>query len=95
MNHVKNWTLHTDAFLASLNKKKPTQISKTGVNTKILKDKLESDIQFLEAKIDQIKKNKSPNSVMQKNYRQMLKSRLDVIRWLGNHSDNGQLADQI
>lgn len=82
MNHVKHWTLHTDAILQSLTENRKLQIGDQSLNINVVRSKLFEDIRFLEKKIEQIKKNKSPNSIMLKNYEQMLKTRLAVVEWL-------------
>ena len=82
MNHVKHWTLHTDALLSSLTENRTLQVGDQSLDINRVRSKLFEDIRFLEQKIDQIKKNKSPNSTMLKNYEHMLKTRIAVVEWL-------------
>lgn len=82
MNHIKHWTLHTDALLNSLTENRTLQVGDQSHDINRVCSKLFEDIRFLEQKIHQIKKNKSPNSTMLKNYEHMLKTRIAVVEWL-------------
>lgn len=82
MNHVKHWTLHTSALLSSLTENRTLQVGDQSLDINRVRSKLFEDIRFLEQKIGQIKKNKSPNSAMLKNYEHMLKTRIAVVEWL-------------
>lgn len=82
MNHVKQWTLHTSALLSSLTENRKLQVGDQSHDINQIRSKLLEDIHFLEEKIHQIKKNKSPNTTMLKNYEHMLKSRIAVVEWL-------------
>lgn len=77
---------HIPAAIDRLMPRSPYNASSSAIAAKVIED-----IQFLQDRIERIKKLQTPNSTVLKTYQSMLESREAVLAWL---RENGDIEDQ-
>lgn len=77
---------HIPAFIDRLMPRSPYNASNAAIAAKVVED-----INFLQDRIERIKRLQTPNSTVLKTYQSMLESRQSVLEWL---KDNGDISNE-